>query len=71
MNFKKWLLEVGAGGGGVGSGMIPPREDPAQIITTSNTGGFQTYSDDSGSDPSNPDGKLPPTSKKMKKKSKK
>jgi hypothetical protein len=67
MNFKKWLLEVGMGGGGAGSGMMPPKEDPVQMITGNNTGGFQVWSDESGSDPADPNGQLPPTTKKIKK----
>ena len=70
MNFKKWL-EVGMGGGGVGSGESPPKQDPVQMVSGNNTGGFQVWSDESGSDPSDPNGQLPPTKSKKLKKAKK
>jgi len=38
MNFKKWLLEVGMGGGGPGGGMEPPRQNPV-----GSTGAFSDY----------------------------
>lgn len=38
MNFKKWLIEVGMGGGGPGGGMEPPKQNP-----TSMQGAFADY----------------------------
>lgn len=55
MNFKKWL-EVGMGGGGVGSGMVAPLQSP-----TTNPGAFADYH----SGPDNPE--LPPLSPKKRK----
>lgn len=28
LSFKQWLIEVGAGGGGPGSGLEPPKQSP-------------------------------------------
>jgi hypothetical protein len=60
MGFKKWLLEVG-GGGGPGGGLTPPLQNPL-----SNQGAFADYHGESERDPSNPDGKLPPVKKNKK-----
>lgn len=38
MNFKKWLLEVGMGGGGPGGGLEPPKQNP-----THTQGAFADY----------------------------
>lgn len=54
MNFKKWLLEVGMGGGGVGGGLEPPKQMPTKI-----KGAFADYHQPNSK-------QLPP--KKMKKK---
>lgn len=59
MNFKKWLFEVGMGGGGPGGGMEPPQQVPTQM-----SGAWATYSAPSESDPSNQNGELPPIPKK-------
>lgn len=56
MNFKRWLFEVGMGGGGAGGGMEPPKQDPTQM-----SGAWATYSSPSEADPSNQNGQLPPT----------
>lgn len=61
MDFRKWLLEVG-GGGGPGGGMTPPLQSP-----TSNHGAFADYHGEIESDPANPNGKLPPVKKNRKK----
>ncbi len=62
MQFKEWikLYEVGPGGGGPGSGMVPPKQDPTKV------GGTNAFADyhAPGSD------ELPPVNK-SKKKSKK
>jgi len=58
MNFKTWLFEVGASGG-VGGGIEPVRQDPEQYATA-----MKDYHGSSASDPSNPDGVLPPVTKK-------
>ena len=60
MNFKTWL-EVGASGG-VGSGMVPEKENP-----TGYRGAFADYYGEKDKDPRNPKGQLPPVKKKMKK----
>ncbi|NBT57452.1 hypothetical protein EBT16_01590 [bacterium] len=60
MGFKKWLFEVG-GGGGLGGGIAPPLQNPA-----SNRGAFADYQGKSESDPANPNGKLPPIKKNKK-----
>lgn len=65
MNFKTWL-EVGMGGGGPGSGLEPPRQNPIGLLSPRSIGAYQDYSDDSGRDPANPDGQLPPVKKKIK-----
>jgi len=57
MGFKKWLLEVG-GGGGPGGGMTPPLQNALL-----SQGAFADYHGDSDRDPANPDGKLPPVKK--------
>lgn len=63
MGFKKWLLEVG-GGGGPGGGLTPPLQSPLSY-----RGAFADYHDRSGRDPANPDGKLPPVKKQKNKRS--
>lgn len=67
--FKQWLTEVGMGGGGPGSGMEPPKQDPTKIAQ----GAFADYHGpkDVQTDPANPHGQLPPTRRRMKKKSSK
>lgn len=60
MDFKKWLFEVGMGGGGVGTGLAPPIQRP--IYTA-----VQDYHGPEGTDPKNQNGKLPPLKKKAKK----
>jgi hypothetical protein len=60
VNFKKWLIEVGMGGGGAGSGMTPPLQKP--FLTA-----MADYHGKEGSDPSDPNGKLPPTKRKRRK----
>ena len=62
MNFKKWLIEVGMGGGGPGSGLSPPKQNP-----TSFSGSFADFHDETHKDPRNSKGQLPPVKKKMKK----
>lgn len=52
MNFKTWLFEVG-------DGLQPIRQNPEQHATA-----MQDYHGDSASDPRNPDGALPPVTKK-------
>lgn len=54
MGFRKWLAEVGMGGGGVGSGMTPPLQRPDVTAMADYQGPEQR-------DPKNPVGKLPPT----------
>ena len=61
MGFKKWLLEVG-GGGGLGGGITPPLQNPLL-----NQGAFADYHGETERDPANPDGKLPPVKKNRKK----
>jgi hypothetical protein len=56
MGFRKWLLEVGMGGGGVGSGMAPPLQRPTPTAMADYHGGDHR-------DPRDPDGKLPPVKK--------
>lgn len=56
MEFKKWFIEVGMGGGGPGGGMTPPKSDPTKIGSQ----GFGDYHGKDGSDPRNPNGQLPP-----------
>lgn len=60
MRFKKWLIEVGMGGGGPGGGMTPPLQRP-------DTPALQDYHGPESKDPRNPNGKLPPTRRRMKK----
>lgn len=60
MEFRKWLVEVGAGGGGVGSGMTPPLQRPD--VTT-----MADYQGEEHRDPRNQDGKLPPVKRRRKK----
>jgi hypothetical protein len=60
MEFKRWLAEVGMGGGGPGSGMTPPLQSPGVEALADYQGPEQT-------DPRNPKGKLPPTKRKIKK----
>lgn len=57
MGFKKWLAEVGMGGGGPGSGMAPPLQRP-------DLGAMLDYHGDSDRDPRRQDGKLPPVKRK-------
>ena len=62
--FQQWLFEVGMGGGGPGSGMTPPKQDPTQV------GGTSAFADYHGPG----SGELPPNAKEqflMKKKLKK
>ncbi len=66
MNFKKWLIEVGMGGGGPGGGMDPPKQDP-----TAMPGAFADYHSDDERDPQDQNGQLPPVAKKKKKKNEK
>lgn len=54
MGFRKWLAEVGMGGGGVGSGMTPPLQRPDLTA-------MSDYHGPGHRDPRNPNGKLPPT----------
>lgn len=61
--FKQWLLEVGAGGGGPGSGMTPPRQDPTKM-----PGAWQDYHGPEETDPHDPNAQLPPIQKKKMKK---
>jgi len=61
MEFRRWLLEVGMGGGGVGSGMTPPLQRP-------DTTAMQDYHGKEDSDPKNPNGALPPVKKRRRKK---
>jgi hypothetical protein len=61
MGFKKWLLEVG-GGGGLCGGLTPPLQSPL-----SNQGAFADYHGETERDSANPDGKLPPIKKNRKK----
>lgn len=61
MNFKKWLFEVGMGGGGVGSGVEPPKQNP-----TGFSGAFADYHSDESTDSKNPKGLLPIRKKKKK-----
>jgi hypothetical protein len=61
MGFRKWLLEVGMGGGGVGSGMVPPLQRPE-------TTAMADYHGDGHRDPTNQYGRLPPAKKKRGKK---
>lgn len=60
MGFRQWLLEVGMGGGGVGSGMVPPllRPDPTALVD---------YQGSEHRDPRNQHGKLPPVKRRRKK----
>jgi hypothetical protein len=55
---KESLFEVGAGGGGPGSGMSPPKQNPLVF-----TGAFQDYHGNDSKDSKNPHGKLPPIKK--------
>jgi hypothetical protein len=57
MNFKKWLIEVGMGGGGPGGGMEPPSQNPSAI-----QGAFADYHTDD--DLKNPNDQLPVLSRK-------
>jgi hypothetical protein len=59
MDFKKWLCEVGMGGGGVGSGMTPPLQRPDMSA-------MSDYQGPEHKDPKMQDGKLPPTKKRSK-----
>lgn len=61
MDFKKWLLEVGMGGGGAGSGVEAPLNRPG-------TEAMADYHGEEGRDPRNQDGKLPPVKKRKVKK---
>jgi hypothetical protein len=61
MNFKKWLVEVGMGGGGAGGGMEPVKQDP-----TAMPGAFSDYHSEDQTDPANQNGQLPPVKKKKK-----
>lgn len=60
MEFKKWLIEVGMGGGGVGSGMAPPLQKP-------DTSAMADYHGADHKDSRNQNGKLPPVKRRMKK----
>lgn len=57
VEFKMWLAEVG-GSGGLGGGMTPPLENPLL-----RAGAFMDYHDDSGKEPDNQSGELPPVKK--------
>lgn len=59
MEFKKWLAEVGMGGGGPGGGMTAPLQKP-------DLSAMQDYHGPDGKDPKNPNGKLPPVKRRMK-----
>lgn len=60
MEFKKWLAEVGMGGGGVGGGMAPPLQKPE-------TSALADYQGAEHKNAVNQNGKLPPAKKRMKK----
>lgn len=60
MEFKKWLAEVGMGGGGPGGGMSPPLQRP-------DLSAMHDYHGDADKDPKNQNGKLPPVKKRAKK----
>jgi hypothetical protein len=60
MEFKRWLAEVGMGGGGPGGGMSPPLQKPGIEA-------LADYHGPEGSDPKDPKGKLPPVRRKAKK----
>lgn len=60
MEFRQWLLEVGMGGGGVGSGMVPPLQRPDVTALVDYHGAGHR-------DPRNHDGKLPPVKRRRKK----
>lgn len=57
MEFKQWLIEVGMGGGGPGSGMTPPLQKP-------DTSAMADYHGPEGTDPKDQNGKLPPVRRK-------
>lgn len=61
MNFKKWLLEVGMGGGGAGGGLEPIKQNPLSM-----SGAWADYHSGGDSDPKNPNGQSPPVKKKIK-----
>ena len=61
MNFKKWLIEVGMGGGGAGGGLEPPIQNP-----TSMPGAWSDYHSSNSKDPQNPNGQLPPVKRRKK-----
>jgi hypothetical protein len=61
MGFRKWLAEVGMGGGGVGSGMTPPMQAPSPTAMADHHG-------EAHKNPRNQEGKLPPVQKKREKK---
>lgn len=61
MGFKKWLMEAGMGGGGVGSGMVPPLQKPEPTA-------MADYHGEEHRDPKNQEGRLPPVKKKRGKK---
>lgn len=54
MNFKKWL-EVGMGGGGVGGGIDPVKQNPLSF-----QGAWQDYHLNDSKEKTNAKGKLPP-----------
>lgn len=54
MNFKKWL-EVGMGGGGIGGGIEPIKQNPLSL-----PGAWQDYHLDNSKEKTNTKGKLPP-----------
>lgn len=60
MGFKKWLTEVGMGGGGAGGGLTPPLQRP-------DISAMIDYHGKEHRDPRNQDGKLPPVKKRSKK----
>jgi hypothetical protein len=63
MGFRKWLLEAGMGGGGVGSGMAPPLQRPEATVTA-----MADHHGEGHRDPRNQYGKLPPAKKRSVKK---
>jgi len=57
LSFKKWLETWGSTGG-----QPPPKQDPTKVGSL----GFADFHGKSESDPENPEGKLPPTRKRKK-----
>ena len=65
LTFNQWVLKEFGGTGGPGGGLTEPVQRPDQI-----SGAWADYHDQSGSDPKNPNGQLPPVPKKKLKKRK-